>query len=76
MTTLRKRDKKRDKLRQEEAAKRKKRMLDPVRVEGPKRGSGRRKRQRAIKAAFKQEESHRKAKEREEAQQKAQAQAI
>ncbi|KAJ7784804.1 hypothetical protein B0H14DRAFT_2958952 [Mycena olivaceomarginata] len=46
----------------------KKKMTEPVVVDGPKRGNGRRKRQRQLKAAGgKQEESQRKAKQREEA---------
>jgi len=41
-------------------------MTEPVVVDGPKRGAGRRKRQRQIKAAIKQAESQKKFKEREE----------
>ncbi|KAJ6479194.1 signal recognition particle, SRP9/SRP14 subunit [Mycena vitilis] len=67
MTTLRKRDKKREKQRAEETARRKKKMSEPVVVDGPKRGNGRRKRQRQLKASAKQEESQKKAKQREEA---------
>ncbi|KAJ7083380.1 signal recognition particle, SRP9/SRP14 subunit [Mycena belliarum] len=67
MATLRKRDKKREKQRAEQAARRKKRMTEPVVVEGPKRGKGRRKRQRLLKAVAKQETSQQNAKEREEA---------
>ncbi|KAF8626440.1 hypothetical protein AX15_004874 [Amanita polypyramis BW_CC] len=70
-TTLRKRDKKREKSRAEQAARRKKRMTEPVVVEGPKRGKGRRKRQRLVKAALKQQESQRMFKEREEKRQEA-----
>jgi signal recognition particle subunit SRP14 len=66
MTTLRKRDKKKEKQRSEEAARRKKRMTEPVKVEGPKRGNGRRIRQRKIKAALKQQEAQKNFKEREE----------
>jgi signal recognition particle subunit SRP14 len=66
MITLRKRDKKREKQRAEQAARRKQRMVDPIEIEGPKRGSGRKKRQRRIKAALKQEESRRRFHEREE----------
>ncbi|KAF6753276.1 signal recognition particle, SRP9/SRP14 subunit [Ephemerocybe angulata] len=72
MASLRKRDKKREKGNAEQAAKRKKRMLEPVKIDGPKRGGGRRKRQRQIKAAVKQQESQKKFKEREEARSKAQ----
>ncbi|KAK7063626.1 signal recognition particle, SRP9/SRP14 subunit, partial [Favolaschia claudopus] len=67
MTTLRKRDKKREKQRAEEAVQRKKKRMEAVVIDGPKRGAGRRKRQRQLKAAGKQEESQRKAKQREEA---------
>jgi signal recognition particle subunit SRP14 len=70
MSTLRKRDKKREKQRSEQASARKKRMVNPVLIEGPKRGSGRKKRQRKIKAALKQEESRRKYVEREDAKSK------
>ena len=70
MSTLRKRDKKREKQRQEEAAKRKKRMIDPIPIEGPKRGSGRKKRQRRIKAVKKQENSRLAMEKRQEAKMK------
>jgi signal recognition particle subunit SRP14 len=65
MITLRKRDKKREKHKAEELLKKKKRMLDPIPVEGPKRGNGRRKRQRRLKAVAKQEEIRKKAEEKE-----------
>jgi signal recognition particle subunit SRP14 len=64
--TLRKRDKKKEKTKQEQAAKRKKRMTETLVVNGPKRGAGRRKRQRQIKALVKQDEARKKFKEREE----------
>ena len=64
--TLRKRDKKKEKTKQDQILKRKKRMTEPVIVDGPKRGAGRRKRQRQIKAAIKQAEAQKKFKEREE----------
>ena len=67
MTTLRKRDKKREKLRGEQAAARKQRMTEPVLIEGAKRGAGRRKRQRLVKQAEKQQASQQKFAEREEA---------
>ncbi|RDB24408.1 Signal recognition particle protein [Hypsizygus marmoreus] len=70
MATLRKRDKKREKLHAEQAARRKKRMTAPVVLDGAKRGKGRRTRQRQVKAVIKQQESQQKAKEREEAQRK------
>ncbi|KAJ6606810.1 signal recognition particle, SRP9/SRP14 subunit [Mycena sp. CBHHK59/15] len=59
MTTLRKRDKKREKQRAEQAARRKKRMTESVVIEGPKRGNGRRKRQRLLKAAARQQDRSR-----------------
>ncbi|KAF9562247.1 signal recognition particle, SRP9/SRP14 subunit, partial [Agrocybe pediades] len=71
MTTLRKRDKKREKARADAAAKRKKEMTEPIVMDGHKRGPGRRKRQRQMKALAKQQESQKKFKEREEAKQKA-----
>ena len=64
MLTLRKRDKKREKERAERIAQTKKRMTEPVIIEGAKRGAGRRKRQRRIKVAKKQEESRKKFEER------------
>ncbi|PPQ89979.1 hypothetical protein CVT25_009619 [Psilocybe cyanescens] len=70
MTTLRKRDKKREKLRAEEASKRKKEMTEPIVLDGSKRGKGRRQQQRKIKALLKQQESQRKHHEREEASKK------
>ncbi|KAJ3861122.1 signal recognition particle, SRP9/SRP14 subunit [Lentinula novae-zelandiae] len=71
MTSLRKRDKKREKQRAEEAAARKKKLSEPVVVNGSKRGNGRRKRQRQIKAALKQQETLGKIKAKEEAKAKA-----
>lgn len=65
-TTLRKRDKKREKQRAEQLAKRKQRMAEPVVVDGPKRGNGRRKRQRKVKAAKRQEQAKERAAKREE----------
>jgi len=53
MSTLRKRDKKREKLKAEELTKKKKRLTEEVVVFGPKRGAGRRKRKRLIAAAVK-----------------------
>ncbi|KIK04869.1 hypothetical protein K443DRAFT_675513 [Laccaria amethystina LaAM-08-1] len=67
---LRKRDKKREKIKSELAAKRKKRMTEPIVVEGPKRGNGRRKRQRLVKAVKKQEASQRAAAARAEEEEK------
>ncbi|KDQ62910.1 hypothetical protein JAAARDRAFT_119102 [Jaapia argillacea MUCL 33604] len=70
MTTLRKRDKKREKQRAEDLARKKKRLADPIPIEGPKRGSGRKKRQRRLKAALKQEESRQRAAVKEESRAK------
>jgi len=66
MGTLRKRDKKREKQRAEEAAARKRKLANTVIVDGPKRGAGRRKRQRKIKAATRQDEARKRAQDREE----------
>jgi len=71
MTTLRKRDKKREKLRAEEASKRKKEMTEPIVLDGHKRGKGRRQQQRKIKALLKQQESQKRHQEREEERRKA-----
>ena len=65
---LRKRDKKREKQRAEEALRRKRRLADDdarVVVEGPKRGNGRRKRQRLVRRAEKLEQARARARERE-----------
>ncbi|KAG1805556.1 signal recognition particle SRP9/SRP14 subunit [Suillus subaureus] len=70
MITLRKRDKKREKQRAEQLAKKKQRMADPVVINGPKRGNGRRKRQRQVKAALKHEDMKERAAKREEARTK------
>ncbi|EIN14332.1 signal recognition particle SRP9/SRP14 subunit [Punctularia strigosozonata HHB-11173 SS5] len=67
MTTLRKRDKKREKQKAEELLKKKKRLTNPIPIEGPKRGNNRKKRQRRMKAAAKQENMRKKVEEREEA---------
>ena len=64
MSPLRKRDKKREKERAEKVARRKRRMNEPVVIAGPKRGNGRKKRQRRIKAAIKQQELWKKSKEK------------
>ncbi|KAF8527389.1 signal recognition particle SRP9/SRP14 subunit [Hysterangium stoloniferum] len=65
MATLRKRDKKREKQRAEQQAARKRKLIDSVVLQGPKRGNGRRKRQRLLKAALRQEEARKKAAEKE-----------
>ncbi|EIW87344.1 signal recognition particle SRP9 SRP14 subunit [Coniophora puteana RWD-64-598 SS2] len=75
MTTLRKRDKKREKQRAESIAAKKARTAKPVVIDGPKRGKGRRKRQRKVKAALKQEEMKERQAKREEAREKAAASA-
>lgn len=67
MSTLRKRDKKREKLRAEELAKKKKRLAEEIAVSGPKRGAGRRKRKRLATAAVRLAEFKRKAAERDAA---------
>ncbi len=69
MPALRKRDKKREKERAERFALRKKKLAEDVKIEGSKRGSGRRKRQRMIKAAQKQEAARKKIEEREKGKQ-------
>lgn len=76
MTTLRKRDKKRDKQRLEQATKRKKQMTEPIVLDGSKRGSGRRQRQRKLKALIKQQESQKKFREREEDRKKAESKVV
>ncbi|KAF9528127.1 hypothetical protein CPB83DRAFT_854942 [Crepidotus variabilis] len=71
MTTLRKRDKKRERTRQDEATKRRQKMTAPIILEGHKRGKGRRQRQRKLKALVKQQDSQKKFQEREEERKKA-----
>ena len=51
MSTLRKRDKKRERLRADALAQKKKRLMENVVISGPKRGAGRKKRKRLITAA-------------------------
>jgi signal recognition particle subunit SRP14 len=70
MTTLRKRDKKREKVRAEKLVARKQRLAEPISIEGPKRGKGRKKRQRRIKAALKQEAARQRLQEKQEAKEK------
>jgi len=64
MSTLRKRDKKREKLRAEGLTKKKKRLMEEVVVSGPKRGAGRKKRKRLISAAVKLAEFKKRAAEK------------
>ncbi|KAI6154286.1 signal recognition particle, SRP9/SRP14 subunit [Pisolithus tinctorius] len=71
-TTLRKRDKKREKHRAEQVARRKQRMAEPVIIKGPKRGNGRKKRQRQVKAAIKLEAAKERAAKKEETRSKLQ----
>ena len=67
MSTLRKRDKKRERLRAEELTKKKRRLTEEVAVSGPKRGPGRKKRKRLISAAVKLAEFKRRAAEKDAA---------
>jgi signal recognition particle subunit SRP14 len=71
MSTLRKRDKKREKVRAEKLAARKQRLAEPILIEGPKRGKGRRKRERRVKATLKQEAARQRIQEKQEAKEKA-----
>ena len=64
MSSLRKRDKKREKERAEKIARRKRRVQEPVVISGPKRGNGRKKRQRRIKAAIKKQDLQQKVKQK------------
>ncbi|KAG9048832.1 hypothetical protein FS837_011915 [Tulasnella sp. UAMH 9824] len=66
MSTLRKRDKKKEKQKAEQAALWKKKLAEEIVIEGPKRGNGRRKRVRRIKAAIRQDEERNAAAKREE----------
>lgn len=61
MSTLRKRDKKREKLRAEGLAKKRKRLAEEIVISGPKRGAGRRKRKRLIAASVRLAEFKKKA---------------
>ncbi|KAF9650296.1 signal recognition particle SRP9/SRP14 subunit [Thelephora ganbajun] len=65
MSILRKRDKKREKLRAEQFAKKKKRLTEEVAISGPKRGAGRKKRKRLITAAVKLTEFKKRAAEKD-----------
>jgi signal recognition particle subunit SRP14 len=70
MTTLKKRDKKKEKARHERALLRRRKLEEVITVEGPKRGAGRRKRQRRVQAIIKQGEARQKMAERDEARAK------
>ncbi|KAK7458872.1 hypothetical protein VKT23_009882 [Stygiomarasmius scandens] len=78
MTTLRKRDKKREKQRAEAVVVKKKKLSEPVKIDGPKRGNGRKKRQRQIKAAIKRDEALKAAeqKQKEKEEKKKQAEVV
>jgi signal recognition particle subunit SRP14 len=65
MTALKKRDKKKEKQRHEEALLRRKKLEKDIPIIGPKRGAGRRKRQRRIIAAIKQAEARERLAERD-----------
>jgi len=70
MSTLRKRDKKRERVRAEKLVARKQRLAEPILIEGPKRGKGRRKRQRRVKAALKQEAARQRIQEKQESKER------
>ena len=65
MSTLRKRDKKRERLRADALTQKKKRLMENVVISGPKRGAGRKKRKRLITAAVKLAEFKKKAAEKD-----------
>lgn len=65
MTSLRKRDKKREKQRAEDATRRKRRLAEQITIEGAKRGNGRKKRQRRMNQAIKLEETRKRVQEKE-----------
>ena len=65
MSTLRKRDKKRERLRADALAQKKKRLMENVVISGPKRGAGRKKRKRLITAAVKLAEFKKRAAEKD-----------
>ena len=67
MSTLRKRDKKREKLKAEALTQKKKRLMEEVTVSGPKRGAGRKKRKRLITAAVRLAEFKKRAAEKDTA---------
>ncbi|KZO96422.1 signal recognition particle, SRP9/SRP14 subunit [Calocera viscosa TUFC12733] len=73
MTTLRKRDRKREKQRAELQAQRRKKLSEELKVDGPKRGNGRKKRQRQDKALQKQQEAKERIEKAKEAREKAAA---
>ncbi|KZT54122.1 signal recognition particle, SRP9/SRP14 subunit [Calocera cornea HHB12733] len=73
MPTLRKRDRKREKARAELKEQRRKKLSEEIKVDGPKRGNGRRKRQRQVKALQKQQETKDRIEKAQEAREKAAA---
>jgi len=73
MSTLRKRDRKREKQRAELQAQRRKKLSEEITVDGPKRGNGRKKRQRQAKALQKQQEAKERIEKAKEAREKAAA---
>ncbi|KAG9075087.1 hypothetical protein FS749_013285 [Ceratobasidium sp. UAMH 11750] len=70
MPGLRKRDKKKEKAKAEQSAARRAKLETDVIVTGAKRGKGRTKRQRKVKAAIKQQETRRLIAERQQSRQK------
>ena len=66
MSTLKKRDKKKEKARFEKAQLRRKILAADVEIIGPKRGAGRKKRQRQVAAAIRQVKAREKQAERDE----------
>lgn len=73
MTTLKKRDKKKERARLEKADLRRQRLAKDIEITSPKRGNGRRKFQRQMKAAIKQVSAREKQVERDEARAKKQS---
>jgi signal recognition particle subunit SRP14 len=74
MTTLKKRDKKKEKARFEKAQLRRKKLATDVEIIGPKRGAGRKRRERRVAAAIKQTEARENQAERDELRVKKQTQ--
>lgn len=72
MTTLKKRDKKKERARLEKAELRRQQLATDVQFTKPKRGAGRRRFQRQMKAAIKQAAAREKQSERDEVRAKTQ----
>lgn len=70
MSSMRKRDKKREKQKAEDTARRKRQLTEDIAITGAKRGNGRKKRQRQIKRALELEQARKRVQEREEAKTK------